>query len=65
MSQRVLFPNAIDYFRVVHHNLVSNAKRSRHGYVLLPSLYTRAYILTHETGELRLTESVPAPDETV
>jgi len=63
MADRILYPNAVDYFRVVHHNLVSNALARRKSFVLLPTLYSRAYIVTHETGELPITENIVAPDE--
>ena len=29
MADRILYPNAVDYFRTVHHNLVSNALARR------------------------------------
>jgi len=63
MSDRILYPNAIDYFRIVHHNMVSNAFARKSSYVLLPSIYNRAYIVVHQTGELPVTEDFVAPDE--
>ncbi len=63
MADRILYPNAVDYFRTVHHNLISNALARRTSFVLLPTLYNRAYIVAHETGELPVTENFVAPSE--
>lgn len=63
MADRIIFPNAIDHIRLINHNLVDNALAERSSYVLMPSTYTQAYILTHETGELPVTEDFVAPDE--
>ena len=63
MADRVLFPNAIDFIRVINDNIVDNALGRRRSFLLLPSLYQRAYIITHETGELPLTLDFIAPDE--
>lgn len=63
MADRILYPNAIDYMRTINHNIVDNALAGRGAFTLLPSLYQRAYILTHETGEIPVTEDFVAPDE--
>lgn len=65
MADRILYPNATEYFRTIHHNLISNAFMRRKSFVMLPSLYQRAYILTHQTGELPVTENFVAPDESL
>jgi hypothetical protein len=64
MKTQILYPNAIDYIRLINKNAVDNALGGRSAFVLLPSLYQRAFILTHETGELPLTSDFVAPDET-
>ncbi len=63
MADRILFPNAIDFVRVINDNIVDNALGLRSSFLLLPSLYQRAYILTRETGELPFTLNFIAPDE--
>ena len=63
MADRVLFPNAIDFIRVINDNVVDNALGRRNSFLLLPSLYQRAFILTRETGELPYTLNFIAPDE--
>jgi hypothetical protein len=63
MATRVLFPNAIDFVRVINDNVIDNALGRRSSFLLLPSLYQRAFLLTKETGELPLTENFIAPDE--
>lgn len=65
MSTRIIFPNAIDYLRTINHNLVDNALGGRKSFILLPSLYQMAYMITHETGELPVHEDFIAPDEDV
>jgi hypothetical protein len=65
MADKLLFPNAIDYIRTINNNLVDNALGRRSGFLLLPSLYQRAYAVVHETGELPLTENLVAPDESI
>lgn len=63
MADQVVFPNAIDYVRLVNDNIVDNMLGKRTAFVLLPSLYRRAFILTRETGELPYTLNFIAPDE--
>lgn len=63
MADRIIFPNAIDHIRLVNSNLVDNALAGRSGFVIMPSLYQYAYMLTHETGELPITDGFVAPDE--
>lgn len=63
MTDKILFPSAIDMVRTINDNLIDNALGKRSGFVLVPSLYQRAYMLCHETGELPLTVDVLAPDE--
>lgn len=63
MPQKILFPNAIDHIRYINHNIVNNASRGRTSYVLMPSTYDYAFMLTHETGELPVIDGVVAPDE--
>jgi len=65
MSLSILYPSATDYIRTINDNLVDNAMGKRSGFVLLPSLYQRAYALCYETGELPLTTNVLAPKESV
>jgi hypothetical protein len=65
MADRILYANAIEYVRVVHHNLVSNALARRTSFVILPTIYQRAYLLTHGTGEIPVTEDFVAPDESL
>jgi hypothetical protein len=65
MADRLLFPNAIDFVRVINDNIVDNALGRRSSFLLLPSLYQRAYMVTHETGELPFTLNFLAPDESV
>ena len=64
MADRILYPNTIDHLRYINHNLVDNAFRGRTSFVLMPSLYQYAYMLTYETGELPIREQFAAPDET-
>ena len=63
MADKILFPNAIDTIRLINSNIVDNALGRRSAYLLLPSLYERAYALVHETGEYPLNEDIIAPDE--
>ena len=63
MANRILFANAIDFVRVINDNIVDNALGRRSAFLLLPSLYQRAHILVHETGELPFTLNFIAPDE--
>lgn len=65
MTVRILFPNSVDYLRSINHNIVDNALGGRSSFMLMPSLYQRAYLITHETGEVSLTEDFVAPDEEV
>jgi len=65
MAGRILYANAIDFVRTINDNLVDNALGARTSYALMPSLYQRAYILCHETGELPVTGDIVAPDESV
>jgi hypothetical protein len=53
------------YIRSINHNIVDNALGGRSSFLLMPSLYQRAYLLTHETGEVTLTDDFVAPDEDV
>ena len=61
----ILFPNAIDYIGVINTNVVNNALARRSSYLLLPSLYRRAYMLVHETGEVPCNTDIIAPDESI
>ena len=63
MANTVLFANAVDYVRVINTNAVDNLLAKRQGYVKMPSLYQRAYILVHETGEVSTMARFRAPDE--
>lgn len=63
MTNKIIFPNAIDFVRVINDNHVSNFLGGRSSYLLLPSIYQRAYAIVHETGEYPLTENIVAPDE--
>lgn len=63
MADRILFPNAIDHIRMINSNLVDNALAERSSFVIVPSLYQYAYMLTHETGELPIIDRFVAPDE--
>lgn len=63
MADKVVFANAIDYVREVNDNIVTNQLAGRNSYVLLPSLYERAYALVYETGEVPVVRNVVAPDE--
>jgi len=65
MAQNVIYASAIDYVRIVNDNIVDNALGKRSSFVLIPSLYHRAYALCYETSELPLTTDVLAPDESV
>lgn len=65
MTLKILFPNAVDYIRAINHNIVDNALGGRSSFLLMPSLYQRAYLLTHETGEVTLTEDFVAPEESI
>lgn len=65
MADKILMPNAIDYVRLVNDNAVDNALGGRSAFVMLPSLYERAYTLAYETGELPLYNRLEAPEETV
>lgn len=65
MTTKILFPSAIDYIRLINHNLVDNALGGRSSFVLLPNLYERAYALVYETAELLVLEDFEAPDESV
>lgn len=63
MTDKILYPSAIDMVRTINDNLIDNALGKRSSFVLMPSLYQRAYMLCYETGELPLTIDVLAPDE--
>lgn len=63
MADKILYANAVDYVRVINDNIVDNALGRRSSFVLMPSLYQRAYALVHETGEVPLTENFVAPHE--
>ncbi len=65
MTQKILFPSAIDYIRLVNDNIVDNALGKRSSFVILPSLYQRAYALCYETVEVEVTSDVLAPNESV
>ena len=65
MADRIIYANAIEYCQLVHHNLVSNALVRRTSFVILPSLYQRAYLLNYETGEIPINENFVAPDESL
>jgi hypothetical protein len=65
MANRVLYANAIDFVRTINDNLIDNALGARTSYAAMPSLYQRAYILCHETGELPVTGDILAPDESL
>lgn len=63
MASRTLFANAIDYVRVINDNIVDNALGRRSSFLLMPSIYQRAYMLVYETGEVPMTSNFVAPDE--
>lgn len=65
MTTKVIFPSAVDYIRIINHNLVDNALGGRSSFVIMPSLYQRAYLLTHETGEVHVIDDFEAPDESI
>ena len=65
MNNRIMYANAVDFIRTVNANLVDNALGQRTSYAMMPSLYQRAFILCHETGELPVTEDIVAPDESL
>ena len=65
MTTKILFPSAVDYIRIINHNIVDNALGGRTSFVILPSLYERAYALTYETSEVTVLEDFEAPDESV
>jgi len=62
MANQVLFPSAVDVIRVINTNGVDNLLAARTSYAKLPSLYQRAYMLVHETGELATIPRFAAPD---
>jgi hypothetical protein len=62
---KIIFPNAIDFLRTINDNAVDNALGGRSAYLLLPSLYERAYAIVHETGEYPIHTDIIAPDESV
>lgn len=63
--RKILYPSAIEYVQVINANIVDNALGGRSSHVLLPSLYQRAYMLVHQTGEVPLRTRIRAPDESV
>ena len=63
MSDKILYPSAIDMVRTINDNLIDNALGRRSSFAVMPSLYQRAYSLCYETGELPVTLNVLAPDE--
>ena len=65
MPKSILFPNAIDFVRTINDNAVDNALGGRSAFLLLPSLYARAYAIVHEMGEYPLETDIIAPDESV
>jgi hypothetical protein len=65
MADRIVYPSAVDYVRLVNENAVDNALGRRTSFLLLPSLYQRAFAIVHETGEVPVTENILAPDESV
>lgn len=65
MADKILMPNAIDFVRLVNDNAIDNALGGRSAFLMLPSLYERAYMLAYETGELPLHSRLEAPKETV
>lgn len=65
MADKVLFPSAIDFIREINDNIVSNMLADRKAYLILPSIYERAYAIVYETGEVPLIKNVVAPDESL
>lgn len=63
MSTKILFPSAVDYVRTLNSNGVVNLLAAQPGYAKLPSLYQRAYMLVHQTGEVRIDDRFAAPTE--
>lgn len=64
MAHQVLFPSAVDFVRVINTNAVDNLLAGKASYAKLPSLYQRAYMLVHETGEVAAITRFAAPEET-
>jgi len=63
MTNSLIFASAIDYVRIINDNIVDNALGKRDSFILLPSLYQRAFAICYETTELPLTTNVLAPNE--
>jgi len=63
MRQKVIFPSAINYIRIINSNILDNLRAGRTSFVNMPNIYSRAYSLINETGEVTLIENVIAPDE--
>lgn len=63
MADSVLFPSAVDYVRILNTNAVDNLLARQKSYTQLPSLYQRAYMLVHETGEVPMVSRFKAPVE--
>lgn len=61
--KKVLYPSAIEYIQLINGNIIDNALGGRSSFLLLPSLYQRAYILVHQTGEVPVRTNFLAPDE--
>ena len=61
--RKILYPSPVEYVQLINANIVDNALGGRTSFLLLPSLYQRAFILAHRTGELPLRTNFLAPDE--
>lgn len=61
--KKILFPTAIEYIQEINANAVDNALGGRSSFLLMPSLYQRAYMLVHQTGEIPIRTRFLAPDE--
>lgn len=65
MRQRIIFPAVVDYVRMINENIIDNLRAGRTSFVMLPSLYERAFAIVYETTEIAVLENFVAPDESV
>jgi len=62
MEIKILYPSAIDMVRLLNTSIVDAARKNTISFILMPTLYQRAYMLTYETGELPVVSGMEAPD---
>ena len=49
--------------RLLNNEIVDARRKNKVSFILMPTLYQRAYMLAYETGELPIVTGIPAPAE--